>query len=321
MELLSTVSVVIPCYNAQHYIRDAINSVRNQDIPECEIIVIDDGSTDASADIIENEFDYVQLIRTKQKGASAARNLGTRKSKGEFIQYLDADDLLAPQKLKTQLSVLRDSEADVAYGDWQILSRSTDGAFMPGKVIRRRIMNPEIDLFTDFWCPPAVYLYRRSIVDKIGGWNEQLPIIQDARFALDGALHGGRFIYCPGIMAYYRKSAANTLSTSNPVKFLSDVYNNAGNVESWWKRNGGINAERRKALLKVYEYIARASYNHNKELFEKAYNALETWSPGFIPSGPRPLVILSRLFGYRNAERIAGFYRGVKTLINKVKTR
>ena len=216
------ISVIIPCFNAAEWIRETLKSVISQEMRNLETIVIDDGSTDGSADIVEKEFPGVSLVRTKNQGASAARNLGTEMSKGEFIQYLDADDLLVPGKLKFQLEALMNSEADVAYGNWCKLFRGSDGKYVLAEEVEREIQDPEIDLFTDFWCPPAVYLFRRSIVERVGGWNENLPIIQDARFSLDCALRGGRFVYCQGLMAYYRVHSEASLSTRDSIGFVRD---------------------------------------------------------------------------------------------------
>lgn len=307
-------SVIIPCFNAGPWIRQTLQSVITQGLDDMETIVIDDGSTDESANIIEKEFPFVHLIRTKNQGASKTRNLGTEVSKGGFIQYLDADDLLLPGKLKLQLEMLENSGADVAYGDWQKLVRGPDGKYVLAEEVRRKIQSPEIDLFTDFWCPPAVYLFRRSIVEKVGGWKESLPIIQDARFSLDCALRGGKFVYCEGIMAYYRVHFSTSVSRKDPIGFIRDCLRNAIEIEEWWQGHGGINEERKKALLKVYGYIAKASFKKDRQTFEVAYRALNSLSPGYIPAGSRVLRLLSQLLGYRRAESIAFWYRRIKAI-------
>ena len=91
---LARVSVVIPCYNSARWIRETLASVLQQGEDPIEIIAIDDGSTDDTAAIIERDFPAVRLVRTENRGASRARNHGTELASGEFIQYLDADDLL-----------------------------------------------------------------------------------------------------------------------------------------------------------------------------------------------------------------------------------
>ncbi|MDD5449331.1 MAG: glycosyltransferase family 2 protein [Candidatus Omnitrophica bacterium] len=307
------VSVIIPCFNAEKFIREALYSVLNQKIDDIEIIVVDDGSTDNSASIIKEEFPSVSLVKTENRGPSSARNLGTSLSKGEFIQYLDADDLLAPGKLKIQLKALQESGADIAYGNWQRLVKTTKGDYIKGEIIGKKLQNPEIDLFTDFWCPPAVYLFRRSIIDEADKWAEDVPECEDVRFILGCVFKGASFVYCDGIMAYMRiQPFGKSASTRNPMSFAQSCLKNAVWAEHQWEGRGGITKERRRALLRAYEYIARSSFGKDKETFAAAHKNLERLKPGYIPERPALLRVVSWLFGYRNAEAIALRYRNIK---------
>lgn len=307
------VSTIIPCFNAQSYIQETLESVVNQGHADLEVIVVDDGSTDDSTKIVSQQFPFVRLFRTSHAGVSRARNIGTRLSSGDFIQYLDADDVLAPGKLKLQLEQLQKRGADVAYGQWQELVPQPDGRFALGRISDGEIKgSTEIALFTDFWCPPVAYLFRREIVEAVGGWNERLPIIQDARFALDCALHGGRFAFCPGVMGQYRVHSSGSLSTRNPLGFVRDCFRNAVEVEEWWGIHEGISEERRRALIKAYEYVARASFAKDKLMFEDACRALERLEPGYVPTHPRHLTVASMILGYKRAEHVALWYRYAK---------
>lgn len=314
------VSVIIPCYNAQQWIAKALQSVQSQTQVSLECIVVDDGSTDASADIVQRDFPWVKLIRTENGGPSRARNIGTQAASGNYLQYLDADDLLAPDKLYQQVTALEESGADVAYGDWQKLIKQPNGDYTLAEVVSRRIeTEPEIALFTDFWCPPATYLFRRKIIDTIGGWHEGLSIIQDARFALDCALHGAEFLYRQGVMAHYRVHTSGSVSTNSPGKFIQDCFRNATEIQAWWEGRGGLNQMRRNALLKAYGHVARASYPIDRELFDLAYSAIRQLEPAYVPLGPWPLSVLAKLFGYPAAEAVALKYRQSKQLFQQVK--
>jgi FkbM family methyltransferase len=314
---LSRVSVIVPCFNAREWIRDALRSVLDQDMGDVEIIVVDDGSTDGSPEIIAREYPEVELVRSEHRGPSTARNLGTRRSTGDYIQYLDADDLLGSGKLELQLRALADTGADVVYGDWLELrpTPSGTGELVTGRRVARRIDGaPEIALFTDFWSPPAAYLFRRGIVERVGGWRADLPVIQDARFVLDCALHGGRFVYCPGEAARYRVHAGGSVSTRDPREFTRDCMRNAVSVERWWTEHGGVNPARKAALIKVYGQVARTSYDTDRPTFAAAYGALERLEPGYVPRSPRSVRALARMVGYRRAEAIASRYRQAKRL-------
>jgi FkbM family methyltransferase len=315
---LTSVSVIVPCFNARRWIRDALRSVLDQAVGGLEMIVVDDGSTDGSPDVVAREFPEARLLRGDHHGPSAARNLGTLHSTGQFIQYLDADDLLGPGKLQSQIRALAESGAEVAYGDWSELRPTSTDEFVAGRRVARRIDgDPEIALFTDFWSPPAAYLFRRGIVDRIGGWRTDLPVIQDARFVLDCALHGGRFVYCPGEAARYRVHASGSVSTRDPREFTRDCLRNAVSVERWWEEHGGLTPPREAALVKVYGQVARSSFDADRPTFEVACCALERLEPGYAPRTPKSMRVLSRLAGYRRTEALASRYRRAKRLLRQ----
>ena len=279
---MKTLSVIVPCFNAEPWIEEALNSIFSQGLSDLEVIVVDDGSTDRSAQVVKQKFPSVHLIQTANQGPSHARNTGTQASDGRFIQYLDADDVLAEGKLRTQLEMLEKTGADVAYGDWQELEKTPTGSYAKKRLVSRQIpKEAEVALFTDFWCPPAAYLFRREIVEKAGPWREDLPIIQDARFALDCALRGGKFVYCPGVMASYRIHSAGSVSRRDPKAFARDCFRNTEQVETWWLEHGGVDEERWAALVRAYDYVARSSFLiGDGATFEAAYHHVQRLHPG-----------------------------------------
>jgi glycosyltransferase involved in cell wall biosynthesis len=308
------ISVIIPCYNAQLWITQAIESVLDQKIHDLEIIVINDGSTDASASIIKQKFPFVQLIETQRGGPSRARNIGTEKSKGGFIQYLDADDLLAPGKLRMQLELLTSSNADVAYGKWQKFTCDKKGKITKKEIVDFNIVDPEVDLFlAEMWAPPAVYLFKRAIVEKVGSWHTELELAEDARFLFDCAMHQAQFVYSNAIMAYYR--VHDSLSRSDPKKFVNCCMKNISDGHSYWQFHGGIDKKRKKVLIKAYGYIARAAYQHDRTLFTEVCEILQTLSPGYVPDSPKHLRMVSQLLGYKTAEAIALRFRNTKKFV------
>jgi glycosyltransferase involved in cell wall biosynthesis len=304
------ISVIVPAFNAAAWIAEALTSVFDQTGVDFEVILVDDGSTDETAAIVEARFPLAHLVRLDHGGVSQARNVGTSVAKGEFIQYLDADDVLAPGKLAVQIELLERSGADVAYGDWQELVESGSG-WVPGRLVSREIGgDPDVALFTTFWCPPAAYLFRRRIM---GGFHQALPIIQDARFALDCALRGAHFARSAGLAAYYRVQQTS-LSRRDSQAFARDCLTNAREVELIWTRDG-LTPTRRAALVDAYGYVARASFAREAETFETAYAALERLQPGYRPDRPRHLAYTAQVIGYRRAEKLAWHYRRLKAVV------
>jgi len=308
------VSVVIPCHNAAGWVGEAVRSALDQAGVRREVIVVDDGSTDGTAEKIEEIFgERGHLIRSGHAGVSRARTLGTERAMGDFLQYLDSDDLLAPGKFYRQVEALREKGGEVAYGGWQEFVREEDGRHRMGAVRDEGIgERSETALLTRFWSPPAAYLFARRIVEKVGGWHPELPVIQDARFAWECARRGGRFVRTPGVTAFYHRNAGGSLSTRDRRAFLSDCLRNAVEVQGIWEQEGGVSPERRRALLEAFAHVARGSFDPFPDLFEAAWRRLEALSPNWRPDVPPALALLSRCIGYRRAERVASIVRRLK---------
>lgn len=303
-----TVSVIIPCYNSERFIRTTLESILAQDFADMDVVAVDDGSTDNTSDILAEYEQIIRVIRGPNRGVSSARNIGTWAAKGRYIQYVDSDDLLVEGTVAARISELEKSHADVAYTDWQYFEEGPSGRYEKGAIVRRSIESmhedAEIALFTNFWAPPAAYLYRREIVERIGGWNERLPVIQDARFAFDAAFHGGKFIHVKGVGAYYRRHRKSGLSRTNYLKFETDVLINALEVEGMWARRGNPTSGQRKALFGVYNYVARPLFFRDEKMFTLALRGLYRYERGFTARWPKVVGMLAKIFGFGVARRI-----------------
>lgn len=305
---MSFVSVVIPCFNAARFLDETIASVQVQSGVDWELIVVDDGSTDTSRDLITSwQVRLGERLRTHfgpNCGVSAARNTGTAMARGDFIQYLDSDDLLRPHTLQQRVQALAQG-ADVAYCDWQKLIESADGNYRSGEVVARKIedvhVRSEIALFTNFWAPPAALMYRRTVVEKIGGWNTTLPVIQDARFLLDAALVGAQFVYLPIAGADYRVQLSGSLSTRDPIRFVLDCFHNACQVEDIWRARGELDEEQSKALAGCYDYTARTLFQAEHPAFQQNIKRLYGVQPGFKASYPKVANWLAQALGHKRA--------------------
>jgi glycosyltransferase involved in cell wall biosynthesis len=322
MNLTPLVSVIIPCYNAERFLPETLESVFRQTIQDFEVLVIDDGSIDNTANIIRSFGNRLRSEFSANCGASAARNRGTSLSRGMFIQYLDADDLLRPHALEERVNVLMTCSGDVVYSDWQYLNELESGVFQSGDIVNQQLetfhKDPQIAIFTNFWAPPAALLYRRRIVEAIGLWNESLPIIQDARFLLDAALAGGKFVHIPNVQADYRVHKSTTsLSHRSQDSFVQDIFCNALQVEMIWNSSGGITSDRRVALERVYGQVARFYFEHDRSKFYEVLARIHNLNPNYKPSTPRSLRLLSRWIGYEHAEAIALAYRSAKQSIKR----
>ncbi|HEU0126158.1 MAG TPA: glycosyltransferase [Flavobacterium sp.] len=302
------VSVIIPAYNCQDFIQSTINSVINQTYPQelIEVIIVNDGSTDNTTTILNSYKDSFKIIHTENKGVSHARNTGLANATGDFIQYLDADDLLESKKIEIQVQALLANKADVAYGNWERFLEINSKIHVTKKVIRRMQGDPKIALFTDFWCPPAALLYSKKIAKEIGPWKEWLPVIQDARYFLDAALHNAKFIYTDYNVAYYREGNPNSLSKKLTL-FALDRYKNTLDIAKIWSHELSFNPDKREALVNNLGAIIPNLRHLPLKKHVHAIKKLLMIDPNFRPiTKARHLV---SIIGFKNTELLLRYLK------------
>lgn len=316
------VSVIIPCYNCAQYLEGTLQSVKKQTYPNVELILVDDGSTDDTRAIIERHAGEAVCHFGPNRGASAARNTGANLASGAYLQYLDADDLLKPTALEDRVQALQAAKADVAYSGYQTFT-SRKGNFNP-KHIRLPQMeevhsDPEIATLIRFWVPPVALTYTREIDEQIGGWNETLPIIQDARFLQDAAFHGATFIRVAKVLGYYREDSEDSLS-SRKAPFHRDIWVNAREIEDRWREHQEeLTDAQKKALASVYDHCARFFFGVDRRLYMQARERAETLAPSERSEQLKKYVWREERFGYtfsaRAEQRRQQAIRGVKALL------
>jgi glycosyltransferase involved in cell wall biosynthesis len=171
------VSVIIPCYNGEAFLKEAIESALAQTYHRVEVIVVDDGSTDSSAEIAQKL--RVRCIRQPNRGLTASRNRGVRESRGSYIVFLDADDRLKPEAIETGLRVLAwRPECAMAVGDHCFVSK--DGSHLADS--RKDCLaafHYEALLRSNFIEMISSVLFRRSVLDEVGGFDTGLRVAED----------------------------------------------------------------------------------------------------------------------------------------------
>ena len=191
MTILPTISVIIPCFNAERYIAATIRSALAQDWPNLEIVVVDDGSSDGSAELVRNAFPGVTLLRQANQGVAAARNHGIAHAKGDWIAFLDADDIWLPGKLHAQWSVLRVTPgARMSYTAWQVWT-SIEPTPSSDYLAALRRQSGDIDRWSGAtgWVYPqllidcvvwtSTVLAHRSVFAEVGRFDPALRIGED----------------------------------------------------------------------------------------------------------------------------------------------
>jgi len=213
------ISIIIPVFNGSKHLAEAIQSALNQTWQYKEIIIVDDGSVDDSLQIAESfKSEIVKVFTQKNKGASAARNAGLTQAKGDYIQFLDADDLLSPDKIEAQISCLNSSVTQLAicktvyFNDgenhlngklsdsWLINDTDDPADFLTKLYAGEEIMPGYGGMITiHSWLTP------RNLIEAAGPWNEKLSLDDDGEFFCRVVLAAERIKFSNKGLNYYRK--------------------------------------------------------------------------------------------------------------------
>lgn len=210
------VSTVIPVYNRPHLLRDAVASVIAQSYRPIEVLIVDDGSTDDTGTIAEalaaEHPQEIRVLHRANAGPGLAREAGRQAARGEFIQYLDSDDSLMPEKFALQVAGLRQNpDCGVSYGYTR--HRHVDGRIEPrpwkGSGVRVGTMFPSF-LQSRWWDTPTP-LYRASLCDAVGPWTD-LRLEEDWEYDCRIAAHGTKLHFCEAYVAEVRDHDEGRLS-------------------------------------------------------------------------------------------------------------
>lgn len=212
------VSIIIPSYNSASSIRKTLESVCRQTWKNIEVIIVDDGSSDHTADVAEAyQDDRLKVIRSEHVGACRARNIGINESAGDYLQFLDADDTFEGNKIELQLNALSSRRSDhaVAYGPWweiQGESFSDSVGFSQGRDFTDSMDWLFASMLEGFYLPPHCWLVPRSVVDAAGEWDERLLQNQDGEFFSRILESASEVIWVPGAVSYYRRENVSSVS-------------------------------------------------------------------------------------------------------------
>ncbi|MEW8956619.1 glycosyltransferase family 2 protein [Clostridium sp.] len=194
------VSVIIPCYNSEKYIKETLDSILNQSYPNIEIIVMDGLSKDGTLNILRDYEDKITLVSEKDKGQTNAINKGFKMAKGEFIGWIGSDDILLPHDIDMVVNeFLKDSKLALVYGDIQVINEESKviGRYSMPNITREALLhkNPSV-------VQPGSF-FRKTHLDICGPLNEDLVCVMDYDIWLR-ILEVGEIKYIPTYLAQFR---------------------------------------------------------------------------------------------------------------------
>lgn len=313
---MPTISIIIPAYNAEKTLLETINSVQKQTFSDFELIVINDGSTDRTLEILQSvEYERLQVFSYENGGLPTARNRGIGRSIGEFIAFLDADDLWAPDKLELQLAALQaHPKAGLAYS-WTYNMSETGELLYPvepsfsGRVYANLLL-------WNFLSNGSNPLIRKRAIDSIGKFCPELKSAEDWDYWLRLAVNWD-FVLVPKHQVFYRRSASSMSSKLNTMKqesllTLERAFESAPLALQYLKN---------QSLSNIYQYYAEVylrDINNNtgdiNQVIQNLWKAVRLHPKNLLSKYTQRLVIkalLIKLLSPKITNRLLQFLRKI----------
>jgi glycosyltransferase involved in cell wall biosynthesis len=318
------VSIIIPLHNAEQWINKTLESARDQSWKDTEIIVVENGSTDRSFEIAKRfKSPKLTVVSIPKTTAAAARNHGLNLATGDYIQFLDADDLLSSDKIESQLQLLSGHPEDclVSCGWAKFTEEPENATFIPQEVWGD--FDPINWLLKSLtgggMMQTACWLTPRRLIDQAGPWDEKLTLHDDGEFFSRVMLQSKKIIFDPNAKVYYRQ-LQSSLSRQNASFSAAE---SALQVALSYKRSltkFDNSTQVKIALAHVFKSFIYANHPNHKPLLDLAKNELDNLKLHVESHvGGVNFIKLSRLFGFRKALVIRQSLRTLVNSINKIK--
>ena len=273
------VSIIIPTYNRAHLIGETLESVITQTYVNWECIVVDDGSTDNTSEILksysakDNRIQYHQRPSNRPKGANACRNLGFELSKGDYIQFLDSDDLLSMKKLHNQIYLAQKTQAELITCKWGRFINPKD--FKIKETLLYKDFNPAYKLLIAYgavksFLPSHIFLIKRDVLLSSGLWDEALSINQDGEFFCRVISQSNKVVFDKDSHVKYR------FANDNKTSQLSTLYKAKDLTKSWKLIEKFLSKKDAKIYINYVDYGKTHAFNLLKvdfknEIFKNFY--------------------------------------------------
>jgi glycosyltransferase involved in cell wall biosynthesis len=306
------VSILIPCYNCERWVAEAIQSALDQTHDDKEVIVVDDGSTDKSLEVIKSFGARIHWQSGPNLGGNVARNALLKLSHGEWLQYLDADDYLLPCKISTQIGEADLGTADVLWSPSIYEFCEPDGVTHT-ETQQLEAEDPWVALIR--WRLPqtGAALWRKQSLVEAGCWREEQRVCQEHELYLRCLKHGAVFQFCPSGNSVYRQWSTDTVCRRDPLRTNLTRMSIIDEAERFLLQTNALTTRIRDELMAARIQCARSCYLQHPEfsmdLVEKAVNKANHRRLPDEPWFPRMYRWIFFLAGFRASESVAALAR------------
>ena len=306
------VSICIPAYNGENYICESINSALNQSYPAIEIIVVNDGSTDRTLELLNRYKGRIKVIDTVNRGQCAAANTAFKAATGAYIKFMDADDLISSNFINSQIKKINDRKDAIVSAAWGRFYKDDLSTFRLNKESVWRDMKPIDWLVESLWDGPnmmqcALWLIPREVLIESGLWDERLSLINDFDFFIRVLLASKDVLFADDAILYYRSGISNSLSKqksrkANESAFLSTQLG----VETIMKYENSVRT--RKICADAFQLWKYQFYPNHMDLYLRS----EEWikqlggSEYLFDAGGKTR-LLSKALGWKMVKRIKNY--------------
>lgn len=269
------VSVCMPAYNAGEYIVDTVKSITDQSYTNWELIIVNDGSTDDTAAIINQLTDSrIKVFHQENKGQCAAANQAFQLSNGKLIKFMDADDLLSPNYIHNQVSMINGDNDVIAFAAWGRFYNNSLATFHLDDSFLTSSMKPAewlIASMTDkqVMLQCALWLIPRKILEVSGLWNETLSLINDFEFFIRVLLCARELRFTNDAILYYRSGLAQSLSATTSAKGAESAYHSV-NLGTQHLLKQETSNRVKKIAADCFQRLVYTFYPQHKAIVHKA---------------------------------------------------
>jgi glycosyltransferase involved in cell wall biosynthesis len=303
----------MPAYNVEDYVDDALDSVLGQTWSNLEVVVVDDGSTDGTAEVLNGYSGHQQVtvVHQENKGAAAARNRAYAESSGDLIKFFDGDDLLSSEFIERQVERLDGSVKHVASAEWARFYDLPSEATLDPEPLWQD-MDPA-DWLVTAWedgrpmMQPALWLIPRPLLERAGTWDERLSLIDDFEFSTRVLVHSDGVRFTPDARLYYRSGLGESLSGRDSREHVESAFHSLMDGTQHLLNREDTPRTRRVAanmlqnfVYKYYPEYADLRTEINERIQELGGSDLE-------PKGPPGFELLRPLLGWKWARRVERF--------------
>ena len=317
------VSVLIGAYNAELWIGETLRSVLRQTYRNLEVVVVDDGSTDdtvASArQAVEGSEVDVRVLTQPNRGACAARNHAFRASTGSFVQYLDADDLLHPEKIEKQIQRLtHQPPGAVATGPWARFRDEVPDLDAVTPASDWQDYDPATEWLVQSWSgdgtiPLFSWLIPRDVAEAAGPWAEGLLRNQDGEYMSRILVRSRQISFCEGAWGFYRSAGPGSVSARKSEAALRSLYEATERCERVLLEHEDTPTNRR-ACSGMWQQFLFTAYPNVPDLIQHAERRVEALGGMYRKPGvSRPLRVLRDRLGWKVALHIQHLYNRVRS--------